>query len=105
MPLCQWTSTGPEQHDKDTEEGATKVIKDTRDVSLPSENKEARNPTDPLTGTWHHEGRASNVDRWATSLETALGRRSRKESILSTMMTTSRSTSRPPPHPEIMWPQ
>src|SRR5258708_35785081 len=105
MPLCQWTSTGPEQRDKDTKEGATKVIKDTRDASLHSENEEARNPTDPPTETRHHEGCALNVDRWATSPETALGRRSKKESILLTTMTTSRSTFQPPPHPETMWPQ
>src|SRR5258708_37890089 len=104
MPLCQWTSIGPEQHSKDTEEGATKAIKDTRDALLRSENEEARNPIDPLTETLHHEGHASNVDRWATSPETALGRRSKRESTLSTMTTMSRSISRLPPYPETMWP-
>src|SRR5229473_5931034 len=105
MPQCQWTSIGPEQHGKDTEEGATKAIKDTRDASLRSENEEARNPIGPPTETLHHEGRASNVGRWATSPETALGRRSKRESTLSTTTTTSQSTSRPPPYPETMWPQ
>src|SRR5229473_4833956 len=104
MPLCQWTSTGPEQHGKGTKEGATKAIKGTRDASLCSETEEARNPIDPPTETLHHEERASNVDRWATSPETAPGRRSKRESTLSTMMTTSRSTSRPPPYPKTMWP-
>src|SRR5216684_3070738 len=104
MPLYQWTLIGPEQRGKDTEEGATKAIKGTRDASLHLENEEAHNPTDPPTETLHHEGHASNVDRWATSQETALGRRNRRESTLSTTTTTSQSTSRPPPYPETMWP-
>src|SRR5258707_1277283 len=103
MPPSQWTLIEPGRHDRDTEEGATRPTKDTRDVSLHLENEEVHKPIDPPTETLHREGHASNVDKWATSLETARGGRNRKESTLSTTMTKSRSISRLLLYHETMW--
>src|SRR5258708_5884694 len=105
MPPSQWTSIGPEQHNKDTGEGAIKPTKDTRDASLHLENEEAHNPIDPPTKTLHQEERASNVDKWVTSPGTAHGGRNRRRSTSSTTTIASQSTFRLLPYREIMWPR
>src|SRR5258708_37422972 len=103
MPPSQWTLIEPGRHDRDTEEGATRPTKDTR-AGLPHlENEEAHNPIDPPTETLHQEGHASNVDKWATSLETARGGRNRKESPLSPTLMKSRQISNPLLYHEPMW--
>src|SRR5258707_15591805 len=105
MPLSQWTLIGPEQHNKDTGEGATKVTKDTRDALLHLGKKEVRSPTDPPTEIPHHGEHASNVGKWAPSQETARGGRSKKGSTSSTTRITSRLASQLPLYFEIMWPR
>src|SRR5258707_11573921 len=102
MPLYQWILIGPGRRDKGTKEEAIRPTKDTRDTSLHLGSEEAHNPIDPRTETSHHEGRVSNVDRWATSPETAQEGTSRRRSTLSTMMTVSRSTSHLLPYHETM---
>src|SRR5713226_2548600 len=97
MPPYQWTLIEPERRDKGIEEGATKPTKDTRDVLLHLGNEEVHNLINPPTKTLRQEGHVSNVGRWATSPETAQGRRNRRESTLSTTMTASQLTSQPPP--------
>src|SRR5258707_14884159 len=105
MHPYQWILIEPERQDKDIEEGVIKPIKGTKDASLHSENEEVRNHIVLLTGALRQEEHASNADKWVTSPETAQGGRSRKKSTLSTMTTTSRSTSQPPPYHETMWPR
>src|SRR5258707_15196021 len=100
MPLCQWTWIEPEQHDKGIEEEATKG---TKDASLHSENEEAHKLIVLPTGTSHQEEHVSNVAKWATSLGTVQGGRSKKVSTSSTTTTTSQSTFRLPPSHETMW--
>src|SRR5258708_3172965 len=104
MPLYLWTSIEPEQHDKDIEGGATKATKDTKDTkdALPRlESEKGHNPIDPPTETLHHEERASNVDRWATS-PGIVQRRERRKALTSsiTMNMTSRSIFHPLPSRE-----
>src|SRR5713226_9087845 len=104
MPPYQWISIEPERPDKGIKEGATRPTRDTRDTSLHLGNEGAHNLIDPPSKILRQEGHVSNVDKWATSPETAQGGRNRRKSILSTTMTTSRLTSQPPPCCEIMWP-
>src|SRR5216684_2821098 len=105
MPPYQWTSIETGCHDKGIKGGAIKPTKDTRDVSPHLENQEARNPIDLLTEISHQEGHASNVDKWATTPETAQERRSKKRSTSSTTMITSRFKSNPLLCHETVWPQ
>src|SRR5216684_5741122 len=103
MPLCQWTWIEPEQHNKGTEEEATRGAKGIKDVSLHLENEEARNLIVLPTRTSHQEEHVLNVAKWATLLGTVQGGRSKKVSTSSTTMTTSQSTFRLLPSHETMW--
>src|SRR5258708_24955659 len=103
MPPCQWTSTEPERHDKDIEEGAIKPTRAIKDVSLHSEKEEGHSPTDPPTKIPHQGEHVSNADKWATLPETVQGRKRRRASTSSTTMTTmSQSTSHRPLYCETM---
>src|SRR5260370_22019563 len=105
MPPYQWTLIEPERHEKGNKEGATRPIKDTKDVSLHSGNKEVHNYINLPIGTLRQEGHASNADKWVTLPETAQGRKSRRRLTLSTTIMASQSTSHLPPYRETVWPQ
>src|SRR5258708_4350597 len=105
MLLYQWTSTEPEQHNKDTGEEDTKGTKDTRDASQCSENQEGHKSIGHLTNTPHQEGHALNVDRWATLPGTAQRKGNRKISISLTTTTRNQSGSHLSLYQGITWPR
>src|SRR5258707_8261615 len=94
MPPYQWISIETECRDKGIEGEAIKPTRDTKDVSPHLGNQEAHNLIDPPIETLHQEAHASNVDRWATTQETARGRRSKKGLTSSTTTMKNRLASR-----------
>ena|SRR5216684_930960 len=83
-----WISIEPEQHAKDIEEGDIKGIESTEGALLCWKNQVAHETTDLLTKPPRQEEHASNVDKWATSPETAQGKRSQQILISSIMKKT-----------------
>src|SRR5258708_38353676 len=105
MPQHQWTSIETGRRDKEIEEGAIKPTKDTKDTPPHLGNQEVHNPINPPTEIPHHEGHASNVDKWATTPEIAQERRSKRGLTSLTTTMTSKFKSRLLLCHEIMWPQ
>src|SRR5216684_8798257 len=92
----RWTSIKPERRDKDTKEKGIRVIKAIKDVSLHLEKEEDHKSTNPPTDAPDQEEHASNVGKWATSLETAQRRGNKRALTSSTITTRNRSASHLP---------
>src|SRR5260370_18464317 len=105
MPPYRWISIRIECRDRGIEGEVIRPTRDTKDVSLHLGNQEAHNLIDPPIETPHQEGHASNVDRWATTRETARGERNKKELPSLTPPTQNQLASHLLLYHETTWPR